>query len=219
MIKEDDVEQDDNTFWRKTFFSDNRPAHPLRRTRHDLTAQHPEKIGDAGELWLKQLFQGIPTERNRGDKMRVYKAGAVVYEIPLQKLKSETLIGRHPDADLQLESSRMAMFHAVIQSKGGKFYIENLDDNNGILVKNKKLKLKMPVQLHDGMQIDFPGYRLEFVIANAPEIAADFKLEVEELENIPDFFYKAPPPLPCPVLSNLIEDRGLKKSGAKESSV
>ncbi len=211
MIKED-LEMDANTFWRKAFFSDNRPKHPIRRTRHDLlTAQHPEKIGDAGEFWLKQLFQGRHTEQNAGDKMRVYKSGVVVYEIPLQNLKSETIIGRHPDADLQLESPRMAMFHAVIQSKDGKFYIESLDGNNGTLFKNKKLKLKKPLQLHDGMQIDFPGYRLEFVIANAPEIAADFELEAEELETIPDFFYKAPPPLPCPLLSNLIEDRGLKK--------
>ena len=212
MAKEDDLEQDDiNSFWRKAFFSDHRPVHPIRRTRHDVTAQHREKIGDVGEFWLKQLFQGRRTEQDTGDKMQVYKSGVVVYEIPLQNLKSETIIGRHPDADLQLESPRMAMFHAVIQSKDEKFYIESLDGENGTLFKNKKLKLKMPVQIHDGMQIDFPGYRLEFVIANAPEIAADFELEADELENIPDFFYKAPPPLSCPLLSNLIEDRGLQK--------
>jgi hypothetical protein len=113
MIKKDELKQDDNTFWRKAFFSEHKATHPLRRTRHDVTAQHPEKIGDGCEFWLKQLFEGRHTERNVADKIRVYKSGAVVYEIPLQNLNRETIIGRHPDADLQLESPRMAMFHAV----------------------------------------------------------------------------------------------------------
>ena len=64
------MEQDDNTFWQKAFFSDHRPVHPLRRTRHDVTAQHPEKIGDVGELWLTQLFQGKSAERNADDKTK-----------------------------------------------------------------------------------------------------------------------------------------------------
>ncbi|MDD1642617.1 MAG: FAD-binding oxidoreductase, partial [Methylococcaceae bacterium] len=207
MIKKDHLEQDDNTFWQKAFFSDHRPIHPLRRTRLDVTAQHPEKIGDAGELWLKQLFQGRHTERNAGDKMRVYKSGAVVYEIPLQNLKWKTIIGRHPDADLQLESHRMAMFHAAILNRDGKFYIESLDGDSGTLIKNKKMKLKTPVQLRDGMQIDIPGYRLEFSIANAPGAVDDADLEAVELNHIPDFFYKAPPS-PSPLLINLTENLG-----------
>ena len=125
-------------FGEKLFFPIIDRAHPLRRTRHDITAQHAEKISDAGEFWLKQLFEGMHMEQNAGDKMRVYKSGAVVYEIPLQNLKRETIIGRHPDADLQLESPRMAMFHAVILNKDGKFYIESLDDSNGTLIKNQK---------------------------------------------------------------------------------
>lgn len=140
--------------------------------------------------------------------MRIYKSGAVVYEIPLQNLKSETIIGRHPAADLQLESPRMAMFHAIIISKDDKFYIESLDGENGTLIKNKKLKLKAPVQLCDGMQIDFPGYRLEFSIANTPNTVDDNALETEELINIPKFFYKEPLPSPSPLLINLSEELG-----------
>jgi len=208
MIKEENLEMDANIFWRKAFFSDHRPAHPLRRTRHDITAQHAEKISDAGEFWLKQLFEGRHIEQDAGDKMRVYKSGAVVYEIPLQNLNRETIIGRHPDADLQLESPRIAMFHAVILNKEGKFYIESLDDSNGILIKNKRLKLKTHVQLHDGMQIDLPGYRLEFSIAKEPGFVDDADLEADELNDIPDFFYKEPPPPPSPLLINLTENIG-----------
>lgn len=208
MIKKDHLEQDDNAFWRKAFFSDHMPAQPLRLTSHDLTARQPERISDSGELWLKQLFQGRATEHNAIDTMRVYKSGAVVYEIPLQNLKWKTIIGRHPDADLQLESHRMAMFHAVILSRDGKFYIESLDGDSGTLIKNKKLKLKTQVQLRDGVQIDIPGYRLEFSIANAPGTVDDAALETIELNHIPDFFYKAPPPPPSPLMINLTENLG-----------
>jgi ferredoxin-NADP reductase len=208
MIKKDDLEQADNTFWRKAFFSDPKLAHSLRPSRNDVTAKHPDKIGDGGEIWIKQLFQGRGIEQNAGDKMRIYKSGIVIFEIPLQNLKSETIIGRHPDADLQLESPRMAMFHAVILNREAKLYIESLDSDNGTLIKNKKLKLKTQVQLYDGVQIDIPGYRLEFSIANTPGFIDDAILEGDEIEHIPDFFYKAPPPPPSPLLINLIEDLG-----------
>ncbi|MGZ8224530.1 MAG: FAD-binding oxidoreductase [Methylobacter sp.] len=206
MIINENLEQDDNSFWRRAFFSDHKPLPPLRRTKNDLTAQHHEKIGDAGELWLTQLFEGKHTEQNAGDKMRVFKSGVVVYEIPLKQLGRQTVIGRHPDADLQLESHKMAMFHAVILNNDGKFYIESLDSDSGTLIKNKKLKLKIPVQLHDGTQIDIPGYRLEFSIANAPVQADEVELEADEIDEIPDFFYKAPAPHPSPLLINLVED-------------
>ena len=208
MLKNNDLDQDNNSIWRKAFFSDRRPHHPLRRTKHDITVQHPEKIGDTGELWLTQLFEGRYIERNADDKMRVYKSGAVVYEIPLQNLGPETIIGRHPDADLQLESQKLAMFHAVILNKDGKFYIESLDGDSGTLIKNKKLKLKAPVELRDGMQIDLPGYRLDFSIANTPGAVEDATLEADDLSDIPDFFYKAPPPPSSPLLIHLTENLG-----------
>jgi ferredoxin-NADP reductase len=213
MIKNGDLEQDDNLFWRKAFFSDERPRQPIQPIKHGITTQHPEKIGDAGELWLKQLFQGKHIEQNSVDKMWIYKSGVIVYEIPLQHLVRETIIGRHPDADLQLEAPKMGLFHAVILNREGKFYIKSLDSDNGTLIKNKKLKLNKQVQLYDGLQIDIPGYRLEFYIANAPGCVDDAVLETDELDTIPDFFYKAPPPAQSdPLLINLIEDQGQLKT-------
>ena len=208
MIKNGDLKPDDNLFWRQTFFSDQRPQQPIRPVKHGITTQHSEKIGDAGELWLKQLFQARHIEQNSVDKMWIYKSGVIVDEIPLKHFVRETIIGRHPDADLQLESPGMAMFHAVILNRDGKFYIESLDSNNGILIKNKKLKLNKSVQLHDGVQIDIPGYRLKFSIANAPGCIDDAVLEADELDPIPDFFYKAPRPPPSPLLINMIENPG-----------
>jgi glycine betaine catabolism B len=209
MTENTDPDEEGNLFWQKSFFSENRPLHSLRRTKHDLNiAPLSEKVGDTGELWLKHLFEGKPDVANSGDKLRVYKSGAVVYEIPLQQLKQQTIIGRHPDADLQLESQKMAMFHAVIHKKDEKFYIESLDADSGVLIKNKKLNLKTQVQIRDGMQIDFPAFRLEFTIASSPNDANDVAFEAEELIDIPDFFYKPPPPPPSPLLINLVEDFG-----------
>jgi ferredoxin-NADP reductase len=76
------------------------------------------------------------------------------------------------------------------------------------LIKNKRLKLKTHVLLHDGMQIDFPGYRLEFSITNEPGFVDNTALEADELNDIPDFFYKEPPPPPSPLLINLTENMG-----------
>lgn len=212
MINRNDLGSDDNFFWQKAFFSDYKQTPPLRRTKNDLTDSHPKKIGESGELWLNQLFQGNSLNLSEGDKIQVLKAGMIVYEISLKKLGRETVIGRHPDADLQLESNKMAMFHAVIFNQDGRFYLESLDNDCGTLLNRKKIPLKKQFLLYDGFQIDLPGYRLEFRIPELPAPAtdpADYNdLEAYELNDIPDFFYKAPPPPPSPLLVNLIEDRG-----------
>ena len=201
MAESTEPDEEDSLFWQKSFFSENKPLHSLRRTKHDLNiTPYSEKVGDTGELWLKRLFEGKCDVANTGDKLRVFKSGAVVYEIPLQELKQQTIIGRHPDADLQLESQKMAMFHAVIHKKDEKLNIESLDVDSGVLIKNKKLGLKTQVQIRDGMQIDFPAFRLEFTIANAQNDADNVAIEAEELVDIPDFFYKPPPPPPSPLL-------------------
>lgn len=197
----------DNDFWRRTFFADHQPAKPLVRRKHDVTAKHRTKVGAKGELWLQRLFQGVPIDADPGDKMTVMKDGVVVHEIPLTQLGKETVIGRHPSADLQLESFKLGMYHVAILQHGGKFYVEGLDLESGTLLNRKKLKPKTPVQLRDGSQVDLPGYRLEFAIANAPPLEDDAAIETEALAEIPDFFYTPPPPPASPVLVNLVEKR------------
>jgi glycine betaine catabolism B len=198
----------DNQFWRQTFFAQHQLDKPLTRRKNDLTNQQPTKVGVGGEFWLKRLFQGMPIDANPGDKMAVLKNGVVVHEIPLLQLGQETVIGRHPSADLQLESYKLAMRHVAILQRNGKFYVEGLDHENGTLLNRKKLRPKTPVQLRDGSQVDLPGYRLEFSIADAPAIPDDASTDTEELDEIPSFFYTPPPPPASPVLTNLIENRG-----------
>ncbi|MGJ0485403.1 MAG: FAD-binding oxidoreductase [Methylomicrobium sp.] len=210
IIDKDHFETNDNVFWQKAFFSGHKRAQSLRRTKNDLTEKHRRKIGDAGALWLNQLFTGVKPNQGNGDLVRVLKGDDVIYEISTQKLGRDTTIGRHPDADLQLESNKMAMFHAVIFNCDGKLYLENLDDHNGILVNRKKLPLKKRIPLYDGIQVDLPDYRLEFSIADVPRPmdAVDEGLEAYALDGVPEFLYNTSPPPTSPLLVNRIEDRG-----------
>jgi glycine betaine catabolism B len=196
----------DDDFWRHNFFPAGQPSHPLARKKHDVTVRHRAKVGEGGELWLRRLFDGMPVDQNPGDQMIVKKDGAIVHAIPLSQLGPETVVGRHPSADLQIESNKLAMYHMAILKYGGKYYLQGLDIESGTLLNRKKLNPMTLVELRDGAKVDIPGYRLEFTIAGAPQLeddAADAELPAE----IPDFFYTPPPPPASPVLVNLIERR------------
>ena len=99
------------------------------------------------------------------------------------------------------------MYHVAILQRGGKFYVEALDLENGALLDRKKIRPKTPVQLRNGSQVDLPGFRLEFTIADVPPLADGAIFETEELDEIPSFFYTPPPPPASPLLVNLIERR------------
>jgi ferredoxin-NADP reductase/pSer/pThr/pTyr-binding forkhead associated (FHA) protein len=202
-----DPQAPDNNFWRRAFFANDEAAPGLSRQKHDVTVPRPTELGAKGDLWLQRLFRGVPIDANPGDKMTVLKNGVVVHEIPLLQMGQETVIGRHPSADLQLESYKLAMYHVAILQRGGKFYVEGLDLENGALLDRKKIKPKTPVPLHDGSQVDLPGFRLEFTIADTPPPTDGAVFETEDLDEIPSFFYAPPAPPAGPLLVNLIENR------------
>jgi ferredoxin-NADP reductase len=197
----------DDHFWHKTFFSEARPTSGLARRKHDPTASPSAKIEAGAEFWVKRLFEGAPPDQNPGDKLAVLKDGLVIHEIPLARLGPETVIGRHPDADLQLESYRLGMYHAALRKRGGRLYVEGLDHETGTLLNRRKLEPNVPVPLWDGSQVDLPGFRLEFSIADAPPPPDGVEPYGEEPDDIPHFFYSPPPPPASPVLANLVEQR------------
>jgi ferredoxin-NADP reductase len=220
MIQKNDFDQDQNIFWQKAFFSDHKPVQPLRRTRTNLNELHGKKIdASKGELWLNQLFEGHNPKNESGDSLTVFKEGKLIYEIPLAKLGQETLIGRHPDADLQLESQRLAMFHLVIYKKDEQYFLESLDDVNGCLIKQKKLKLKAPIQVSNGMQADLPDFRLQFGIPDDQGSSNETEIDAYEIIDIPDFFYKVPPPPPSPLLVNLVDNFSTLKVWSEGTSL
>lgn len=202
-----DLTPTDDHYWRKTFFSNLRSLPSLDKRKHDLTVEPSAKIDAGAEFWQKRLFEGVPLAQSTDNKLAVLKDGLVIHEIPLDHLGRETVVGRHPLADLQLESHRMGMYHLVLLKQAGRLYVKLLDQDVGILLNRKKLKSKTPIPLWDGAQVDLPGFRLEFSIADAPPPAEGVDFELEELEDIPNFFYTPPAPPASPVLANLVENR------------
>jgi ferredoxin-NADP reductase len=202
-----DRDASDNGFWRSAFFAeDRRPEGGIDRTHDEPVGRSPASR-PRGELWLRRLFEGDSANAQSGEKLSVMRDGEVIQEVPLKPLGPQTIIGRHPSADLQLEFSRLAMQHALLHKRGGKFYIEGLDLDNGTLLDRKKIKPRTPIQLHNGAQVDLPGYRLEFTLPDMPPPIDGVTFETEELDEIPAFFYTPPPPPASPLLAHLIENR------------
>lgn len=194
--------------WAEGLFANSPQALSGRPRSPEDEARCGPKIGDSGALWAHRLFTGKPVEPAPSESMQILKRGVPVHEVILAELKPETVIGRHPKADIQLEAQRLGMFHACLWKIDDEYYIENLDPQNGTLLNRKKLKLKHPVQLRDGATVDLPGFRLLFRLPAWPAVA-DTENGVEEIAEIPDFFYSpsSPPPPPCPLLSHLINER------------
>lgn len=188
-------------------------ASPLPGSVPESEKSEPEKthrkIGGMGALWAQHLFDGKPSPNKAAtERVQILRNGVAVHEAALADLKPETVIGRHPNADIQLEAQRLAMFHACLWKLDDEYYIESLDAENGTLLNRKKLKLKHPVQLRHGAVVDLPGYQLVFSLPQWPAVE-DTEAGVEDIREIPAFFYTssvAPPP-PCPLLSHLVEAR------------
>jgi glycine betaine catabolism B len=197
----------DDGFWRRAFFSEGGAVFSPPDASKKKPAPDTAKVGGTGELWLTRLFQGDQFYGNPDDKMAILKNGVEVHEIAVDKLGQETVIGRHPTAQLQLEAYKLGLFHAVIRKKDAKLYIEGLDLENGTLLNRKKLKPKVPVRLRDGDLVDLPGYQLRFALADAPPQEGHEDIEADELEEIPSYFYTPPSPPACPLLSNLVAQR------------
>ena len=118
---------DDGDFWRRAFFSEGGVVFSPLGGSKEKPAPDTNKVGEASELWLTRLFQGDQFYGNPDDKMAILKNGVEVHEITINQLGRETLIGRHPTAQLQLEAYKLGLFHAMIRKKDEKLYIEALN--------------------------------------------------------------------------------------------
>ena len=74
---------------------------------------------------------------------------------------TETLIGRAPTANLQLDDDSISREHAVILGEDGTFTVEDLQSTNGIRVNGKKLR---SAELSDGDEIQIGKTTLCFVL-------------------------------------------------------
>jgi len=188
---------EERTFWKQVFAAKSRtivaPENLERAKRKSAAA------GQRQTTWIDRLFAGHDFYANASDKMVILKNGVEVLEFPIGELVGDTIIGRHPDAQIQLEAYKLGLFHAVIRKKDGKLYAEALDAEHGMLLNRKKVKSATPVRLADGAFVDIPGYQLRFHLTDAPVVEGEDVIEAEELDEIPSYFYVPPPPPPSPV--------------------
>ncbi|MBJ7379391.1 MAG: 2Fe-2S iron-sulfur cluster binding domain-containing protein [Polynucleobacter sp.] len=198
---------EENKFWGETFFPERHAKSSRKRRKQDLTEPQTISAKIQAEYWMKCLFAGVPLDRDPCDKIIVMQNGLAIHEIALDRLNTETLVGRHPNTDLQLESNKMGMYHLALVKSGGKLYMRSLDDEVGVLLDRKKVGTQAPIPLWNGAFIDLPGYRLEFVLSEATKPETLEGMALEEIAEIPRFFYTPPIPPASPVLANLIDNR------------
>jgi glycine betaine catabolism B len=191
---------EERAFWERTFEATQRTVVALR-----AAARPQRKFAIESEhrnSWVDQLFEG--EKPASGDKIVILKNGVEVHEVPVERLAANTVIGRHPEADLQLEAYKLGLFHIAIRKQEGRLYVEAMEAEYGTLVNRRKIQTGKPVPLGNGTLVDIPGYQLRFHLTAAP---ADAAAANDEMEEIPSYFYSPPPPPSSPVLTNLIEER------------
>lgn len=63
--------------------------------------------------------------------------------------KSPYIIGRHEDCDLEIQSSRVSLFHCCITLNGGKVGIKDMDSTNGTRVNGEPVSGLQELQSGD----------------------------------------------------------------------
>jgi len=171
-----------------------------------------------GAFWVNQLFEGkAPVQSGMQDKLQVIKNGVVVYELSLHEAKSETILGRHPSADIQLEGARVSMFHvAIIKQAEDQYSIQDLGSESGTFLNGNQLLAKEATYLRDGYIAELPDFYLKFILPNTPALEAEretIKALIDiTLPRIEQSKY-------CPLMSHLIEDRDNVEIWSKGTTV
>ncbi len=95
-------------------------------------------------------------ERRRGDRRwakegRGYMLACQGEVYPLGA--AEVLIGRHPSADIQFPDTEISRFHALLTLSNGKWHIEDIGAQNGVMVNGKRITKPCTLHLNDAIRI------------------------------------------------------------------
>lgn len=69
--------------------------------------------------------------------------------IPYPVSPGDTVIGRHPDCDIQLQSNTISRRHAKITGDGTQFFVEDLGSGNGTFVNGQKIDAQTAIGNQD----------------------------------------------------------------------
>jgi phosphoserine phosphatase RsbU/P len=67
--------------------------------------------------------------------------------------QDETVIGRHPECHLQIDSNMVSRKHARIIRDGNKFFVEDLGSGNGTTVNGQRIAARVPLQHDDRVKL------------------------------------------------------------------
>src|SRR5690242_14897209 len=73
---------------------------------------------------------------------------------PFRLKSGETFVGRQADCDVMLPLETVSRRHARIVEEGGRFYIEDLNSTNGVLVNDERIEGRAPLEDQDLIGID-----------------------------------------------------------------
>tara|TARA_R110002111_G_scaffold168038_1_gene233823 strand:- start:89986 stop:91668 length:1683 start_codon:yes stop_codon:yes gene_type:complete len=73
----------------------------------------------------------------------------------------ETVIGRHPDCQVQLDSNMVSRRHAQVVGEGQKFYVEDLGSGNGTFLNGKKIEGRTLLAHEDRLKVGPILFRFE----------------------------------------------------------
>ena len=73
--------------------------------------------------------------------------------VPFPVTKDVTLLGRHPDCDVQLHSNMLSRKHARLVKDGATYFIEDLGSGNGTFVNGKRIESRVPLVHEDRIKL------------------------------------------------------------------
>lgn len=198
-------EKDNNKNWSGQLFNEqNTPK--KSPSAEDSVAKKKTITPTGSAFWIDQLFEGkIPVKHTVHNQLQIIKNGIVVHELNLNEAKEETILGRHPTADIQLEGARISMFHiALLKQAENQYFIQDLGSDSGSFLNGNKLLAKEATHLRDGYLVELPDFYLKFILPDVPALED----ELEIIKNLTDITLPSiEKPKSCPLMSHLIEDR------------
>jgi sigma-B regulation protein RsbU (phosphoserine phosphatase) len=110
--------------------------------------------------------------------------------VPFDLTRAETVIGRLPECDIQLNSNMVSRKHAHVLLEDGKSFIEDMGSGNGTFLNGQKIEGKTPLKTGDRIKFGPILFRFEGDAGTDDEDsgnravaeAAEMGLEVDETE-------------------------------------
>jgi sigma-B regulation protein RsbU (phosphoserine phosphatase) len=100
---------------------------------------------------------------------------AIPYPIP----EGQTVIGRHPDCGVQLESNMVSRQHARVDRNGDNVQIEDLQSGNGVFVNGKRIETATPWVLTHGDRVKIGPTLFRFEDQEALSAGSTIKFNVD----------------------------------------